>query len=134
MPRRFCVLIVEDDDPLRRCLAELLVAQGWSVHPTASGLEAVELAKTYTLDFSLLDLHLPGITGLEVLRRIARQGRVLPSIMMSGQASREEARLALAEGSVFKFLRKPLDLEHLRGSMELLIQHHFGPRPGHRNF
>ena len=58
----------------------------------------------------------------------SRRFRPLPSIMMSGQATREEASLAIAEG-VFQFLRKPLDLDNLRGSMELLIQHHFGPYP-----
>ena len=126
MPRHFSVLLVEDDDPLRTCLTDLLAAQGWSVYAAGSGPEAVELARKYTLDFSLLDLHLPGMSGLEVLRRIASCGRPIPSIMMSGQASREEASAALGEG-VFRFLRKPLDLEHLRQSMELLIQSHFGP-------
>jgi DNA-binding response OmpR family regulator len=133
MSRSFTVLLVEDDDPLRRVLAELLAAEGWRVHATGSGTEAVLLAKTHSLDFSLIDLHLPGISGLEVLRTITKEVRPLPSIMMSGQASRKEAQLAVAECSVFKFLRKPLDLEHLRGSMELLIRHHFGPWPGHGN-
>jgi DNA-binding NtrC family response regulator len=49
--------------------------------------------------------------------------------MMSGQATREERQIALAEG-VFQFLRKPLDLHHLRGSVDNLIRHHFGPYPG----
>jgi CheY-like chemotaxis protein len=128
MPR-FSVLLVEDDDPLRRCLAELLSARGWSVYPAESGYEAIELAQMHAMDFSLLDLHLPGISGIEVLRRIASQGRSLPSIMMSGQASQEEARAAISQG-VFEFLRKPLDLDHLRRSMDLLIQYHFGSPPG----
>ena len=128
MSRHFSVLLVEDDDPLRRCLQELLAAEGWSVHATGTGTEAVRLARLHQVDFSLLDLHLPGMSGLEVLRTISREVRPLPSIMMSGQATREEASLAIAEG-VFQFLRKPLDLDNLRGSMELLIQHHFGPYP-----
>lgn len=128
MLRHFSVLLVEDDDPLRRCLQELLAAEGWSVHATGTGQEAVRLARLHQMDFSLLDLHLPGMSGLEVLRIISREVRPLPSIMMSGEATREEASLAIAEG-VFQFLRKPLDLNNLRGSMDLLIQHHFGPSP-----
>ena len=129
MARRFSVLLAEDDDPLRGCLVELLAARGWSVHAATSGLEAVDLALTHRPDFSLLDLHLPGISGLEVLRRLSSDGRVIPSIMMSGQASAEEARAAVNQG-VFEFLRKPLDLEHLRRAMDLLIIHHFGrPSP-----
>lgn len=131
MPNRYTVLLVEDDGPLRRCLAELIADKGWRVHATGSGSEAVELAKTHAVDFSLVDFHLPGITGLDVVRTITREVRPLPSIMMSGQASSEEAKLALAEAMVFQFLRKPLDLQHLRGSMEMLIRHHFGPGPGH---
>ena len=129
MSNRFTVLLVEDDDPLRRCLRDLLAAEGWSVHATAFGLEAVELARTHPVDFSLVDFHLPGMSGLEVLRTITDELRPLPSIMMSGEATNEEARMALAQHGVFRFLRKPLDLQHLRGSMSSLIQHHFGPQP-----
>lgn len=129
MHRRFSVLLVEDDDPLRRCLKELLAAEGWHVHATGTGHEAVQLARVHRLDCSLLDWHLPGMSGLDVLRVITREVRPLPSIMMSGQASHEEASLALAAG-VFRFLRKPLDLDNLRGSMAQLIRHHFGPTPG----
>lgn len=128
MSRHYSVLLVEDDDPLRRCLSELLAGQGYLVHATGSGPEAVRLAKLHPLDFSLLDLHLPGMSGLDVLRTISREVRPMPSIIMSGLATKEEASLVLAEG-VFRFLRKPLDLNNLRGSVQLLIQHHFGPPP-----
>jgi CheY-like chemotaxis protein len=131
MARPFTVLLVEDDDPLRRCLQELLAAEGWLVHATGTGPEAIELAKIHLPDFSLLDWHLPGMSGLEVLRAISREVRPLPSIMMSGQATPAEASLARAAG-VFQFLRKPLDLQSLRGSMHLLIRHHFGPQSGGR--
>ena len=129
MTRRFSVLLVEDDDPLRSCLSELISAWGWSVYPTASGPEAIELARQIQIDFSLLDLHLPGMTGIEVLRQIRREVRPLPSIMMSGQASPEEAHAALSAG-VFQFLRKPLDLDNLREAMQTLIRHHFEAPPG----
>jgi DNA-binding response OmpR family regulator len=133
MVRSFSVLLVEDDDPLRRSLADVLAAQGWSVYPTGSGREAVELARLHPLDFSLLDLHLPGMSGLDVLRTIRNEVRPLPSIMMSGQASQEEAMAALNQG-VFRFLRKPFDLHHLRQAMDLLIHHHFGSPGSPRSF
>lgn len=129
MTRQFSVLLVEDDDPLRGVLAEYLSSCGWTVHSTGVGQEAVNWAQTKPVDFSILDLHLPGMSGLDVLRAISqhesRGGRPLPSIMMSGQASREEAFSALRAG-VFKFLRKPLELNELRLSVDLLIRRHFG--------
>ena len=130
MSANFQVLLVEDDDPLRQRLSELLSAEGWQVRATPSGQEAIELARRYRIDFSLLDMHLPGITGLEVIQTICREVRLVPSIMMSGQASDLETKQALAEQAVFRFLQKPLDLDYLRGSMQMLIRHHFGPDTG----
>jgi DNA-binding response OmpR family regulator len=115
--------VVEDDDPLRISLVDVLSSRGWQVHAAARGLEAVELARRFALDFSILDLHLPGMSGLEVLRRISSEIRPLPAIMMSGQATREETDAAISEG-VFRFLRKPLDLGQLRFCMDQLIRQH----------
>jgi DNA-binding response OmpR family regulator len=125
MPKAFSVLLVEDDDPLRVCLTEVLASQGWIVHQAASGGRALELARSVPLDFSILDLHLPGMSGLDLLRIISSEIGPLPSIMMSGRASREEAAAALGSGA-FSFLRKPLELNGFRASLRQLIQHHFG--------
>lgn len=120
------MLLVEDDDPLRAILAELLEARGWRAYATAHGHKAVELAKQNYLDFSILDMHLPGITGLEVLTHISREVRPLPSIMISGAATQQETEAMLQSG-VFRFLRKPLALDHLQQCLDQLIQHHFPP-------
>jgi DNA-binding response OmpR family regulator len=123
MSRPYTVLVVEDDDPLRISLVDVLSSRGWRVHAAARGAEAVDLARRFTLDFSIVDLHLPGMSGIEVLRRISSEIRPLPAIMMSGQATREETDAALSEG-VFRFLRKPLDLGQLRFCMDQLIRQH----------
>ncbi len=127
------MLLVEDDDSLRVCLGEFLADHGWEVALAASGGEAIRLAMAKRFDFSILDFHLAdGQTGLDVFRRICSV-RPLPAILMSGAANRDEASRALQAG-IFTFLRKPLELERLRQSVQLLIRHHFGgpvgwPRP-----
>ena len=124
------VLLAEDDVALRRCLAEVLAANGWSVHAADSGPAAVAVARQVPLDFSLLDMHLPGMTGIEVYRAIALERGPLPWILMSGQATPEDAALARALGA-HTFLRKPLDLTALRNCLaELICQHFGGTRPG----
>jgi len=128
MSRPYSVLLVEDDDPLRAILAELLQARGWRTYSTDHGDEAVELAKQNHVDFSILDMHLPGITGLEVFAHISREVRPLPSIMISGAATRQETQAMLRSG-VFRFLRKPLAFDHLQLCLDQLIRHHFPP-PG----
>lgn len=128
MSQGFRVLLVEDDDPLRGCLDEFLASQGCDVAATAFGAEAIRLARSQSFDFSILDFHLPGMTGLEVLRAI-QSFRPMPSIMMSGMASLEEAAAAQRAG-VFTFLRKPLDLAQLRNTLDQLVRHHFGTGGG----
>ena len=123
MARSFRVLLVEDNDPLRGCLDEFLASRGWTVRSTGYGQEAVELALSMQFDFSILDFHLRGMTGLEVFQAITRQ-QPMPSIMMSGEASHEETVAAQSAG-VFTFLQKPFELNRLRSTVDLLIRHHF---------
>ena len=124
MHQSFRVLLVEDDDSLRSCLSEFLACQGWDVAATAFAHDAVRLAQQQRFDFSLLDFHLPGTTGLQLFQQLAAV-RPLPAILMSGLASAEEAAAAQHAG-FFAFLRKPLDLARLRGALQGLIQAHFG--------
>jgi CheY-like chemotaxis protein len=124
MSQSFRVLLVEDDDSLRLCLNEFLAGHGWSVAATASGNEALAMARQQRFDFSILDFHLPGTNGLELFRQLAAI-RPLPAILMSGLATLEDTAAARRAG-FFTFLRKPLELERLRQSVQRLIQHHFG--------
>jgi len=121
MSQNFSILLVEDDDPLRRCLAEVLAARGWNVHSTGVAQEALEIARRCHVDFSILDFHLRGVTGLDVLLAISREIGPLPSIMMSGLASQEETAAALRAGA-FTFLRKPLELHNLFSAVDQLIR------------
>jgi DNA-binding NtrC family response regulator len=124
MVQSFRVLLVEDDDSLRSCLGEFLASQGWEVGATGHATEALRLMQLHRFDFSLLDFHLPGMTGMQLFQQLAAM-RPLPAILMSGLASPEEAAAAQHAG-FFAFLRKPLDLVRLRQSLELLIRTHFG--------
>lgn len=126
MSRNLSVLIVEDDDPLRAVLAELLSEWGCTVYPTQHAKQAFDVVRHEPIDFSILDMHLPDMTGVEVFRTIRKDFKVnLPAILISGEASPEEARQALDLG-MFRFLKKPLDLNTLRQCLDLLTRQHFG--------
>ena len=124
MPQSFRILLVEDDDSLRGCLVEFLQSQGWGVDATAFATEALQLARGQRFDFGLLDFHLPETTGPQLLQQLLAL-RPMPSILMSGLANASEVAAAQQAG-FFTFLRKPLDLNQLRQSLERLIQSHFG--------
>lgn len=133
MSQTFRVLLVEDDDSLRCCLGEFLADHGWNVAATAFGQEAVDLARRQRFDFTILDFHLPGTTGLQLFQQLMAI-RPLPGILISGLASAEEAAAARRAG-FFTFLRKPLELERLRHTVHQLIQTHFGgPLAFHPNW
>lgn len=127
MPKNFSVLLVEDDDPLRAVLVDLLRQWGCDVFSTDAGDEAIALARRNPIDFSILDMHLPGTTGVEVFRTIRAEIGALPAILISGGASPADAARALELG-MFRFLRKPLEIHTLRRTFDTLIAQHFGPR------
>lgn len=124
MAQSFRILLVEDDDSLRVCVSEFLAMEGWDVAATGEGGEAVTLAQHRRFDFSILDFHLPGITGLELYQKLGAV-RPLPAILMSGLASTDEA-MAARNAGFFSFLRKPLELGLLRHTVQQLIRAHFG--------
>ncbi len=129
MSRPYSVLLVEDHDSLRHILVELLRDRGWTIYPTDDGHNAMRILRRVQPDFGILDMHLPDSTGLELFQTIAREFGPLPSIMMSGDATPTETAAALQAG-VFKFLRKPIAMQHLQRSLDLLIQSHFPTSPG----
>lgn len=124
MAQSFRILLVEDDDSLRVCVSEFLAMEGWDVAAAGEGNEAMFLASRRRFDFSILDFHLPGITGLELFRQLGAV-QPLPAILMSGLASPDEA-MAARNAGFFSFLRKPLELVQLRQTVEQLIRAHFG--------
>lgn len=131
MTKNLTVLLVEDDDPLRDVLTELLRNWGCVVYPADHAHQALDVVRHAPIDFSILDMHLPGMTGLEIFRAIRREkGAPLPSILMSGEATAEDARRALELG-MFRFLRKPIEVDTLRHCLDTLVAQHFGTKFDH---
>jgi len=113
------VLLADDDREVRCGVAELLSPLGLEFLHAESGPETLEIVRSERphLDLMLLDMHMPGFGGLEVLSRLTRLGDfTLPCICCSGEATDELERLALAAGAR-AFLRKPLQPLALRGEV-----------------
>ena len=119
------VAIADDDEGLRQVLAEFLAHQGFDVLLAVDGRHAFELVGRESPRFSILDFHMPGLSGLEVLRLLAkgspRRERKLPCILMSAEASPEERREARRFGA-FRFLEKPLHPEDLLRSIGDILE------------
>jgi two-component system, NtrC family, nitrogen regulation response regulator NtrX len=116
------VLIIDDERNLRRMLRALLEAEGYAVEEADRGDRGLEAAESFQPEVVLLDLVLPGGSGLEVLPRILDRHPGLPVVMMSGEATLADAMEATRRGA-FHFLEKPLTPEAvlvtLRGALEV---------------
>ncbi len=106
------VAVVDDEESVRRALRRLFLAAGMDVETYASGQEFLAALQVRRPDCAVLDLRLPGLTGLDVLERLAAAGVHLPTVIVSGHDQPGVAELALAAGAV-AYLRKPLDQESL---------------------
>ena len=102
------VAIVDDDQSVRRALARLLTASRFEAITFASGQEFLESLSIGRPDFVVLDLHMPGMNGLDVLAALAEAGVALPVIMITGRASSESQARCVAAGAV-AYLSKPLE-------------------------
>ena len=104
------ILIVDDEGNIRRLLRALLEAEGHEVREAGSAEEGLLAAETVPPEAILLDLMLPGMSGLDALPRFADVAPGAPVVMMSGQATLSDAVEATRRGA-FHFLEKPLTPE-----------------------
>jgi CheY-like chemotaxis protein len=111
-PRRPRVLLAEDDAPLRKVMAHVLADAGMEVSPVGHGGEAIELVRARDFDVALVDVVLPGIGGIELVRRIRELRPALPVLIASGHAGlfREAG---LEKLGVRRVLTKPFQLAEM---------------------
>jgi DNA-binding NtrC family response regulator len=105
------VLIVDDDAASRRLLRVRLEAMGCAVAAVADGTEALNEIKKHEPGLMLLDLQMPKMGGIEVLRELARQGAKFPVVVISAHGSIESAVDAMKQGA-YDFITKPIDAKH----------------------
>jgi CheY-like chemotaxis protein len=104
------VAIVDDEEPVRKALKRLLRASGLDAESYASGQDSLEAAALREPDCVLLDLHMPRMSGLQVLRALQAARRTLPIIVITAHDAPEAREQCLAAGAS-AYLRKPLE-EH----------------------
>ena len=109
MPR---ILVVDDEEEVRTILYRFFTKRSYEVRTTETAVEAMNILESETVDVVLLDIQLPGISGLEALRRIQTYWPDMPVIMISGQGDEAVARETLKAGA-FDYVVKPLDFDYL---------------------
>jgi DNA-binding NtrC family response regulator len=106
------LLIVDDDEPLRETLVRRFRRQGMVITEADSGEEALVKAAQTRHDVALLDLHLPGMSGVELLGKLKETQPELEALMLTGHGSIETAIEAMRKGA-YDYLAKPCHLPEL---------------------
>ena len=121
-PKR--VLLVEDDRFLRRACEASLRQRGLTVVTAADGEEALRLARTEAPDLVLLDLLLPKLTGLEVLRTLKAEDatRAIPVLVLSNSSREEDVQRVLKLGAVGYLVKANLSLQELGERVTRLLE------------
>lgn len=117
------VVIVEDQTAIRELITEMLDSRGKFrvVGSTGDGTEGVALALKHRPDVLILDINLPGITGIEVLRRLHNEAPKMRVLVFSGKTERQLAPGLLKEG-VCGFVNKNAPLSELRQALDAVAE------------
>lgn len=113
------VLVVEDEAALREQLAARLKQEGHVVDAAADGKEGWYFASEYPLDIAIIDLGLPLLSGIEVIRRLRAAGKVFPILILTARGSWQDKVQGLEAGAD-DYLVKPFEMEELLARLKAL--------------
>jgi C4-dicarboxylate-specific signal transduction histidine kinase len=106
------LLLVDDEDNFRQTLAKRLAKRGLVADQAADGEQCLSILENKAMDVVVLDVKMPGMSGIEVLRQIAASCPNTEVILLTGQASASDGVEGIKSGA-FDYLTKPIELEHL---------------------
>ncbi|MFU8812471.1 MAG: response regulator transcription factor [Balneolaceae bacterium] len=115
------VLIVEDDLDLARLLKINLTGEGFKVHHAGDGLLALELYKEKKPDLAILDVMLPKLDGFEVCKRIRKENRQIPILMLTAKSEEVDKVLGLELGAD-DYLTKPFSVRELLARVKAIFR------------
>jgi two-component system response regulator PhoP len=119
------ILIVEDDHRLLEIVSEQMRQAGYAVDAVADGEEGLFYGEEYPLDLAIIDLGLPGISGLELIRKLRNSGQKYPILILTARAQWQEKVEGLEAGAD-DYLTKPFHVEELKARVNALLRRSAG--------
>jgi DNA-binding response OmpR family regulator len=121
------ILVVEDSEKLRRAIQFALRKAGYAVDATGDGAEGLWFAESNDYDALVLDLMLPGLDGLTVLRRLRDGGRDTPVLILTVKSEVTD-RVAGLRAGADDYLSKPFAFDELLARVEALVRRRYGQK------
>jgi len=119
------IAVVDDDQSVRDALENLISSVGYEVKVFASGEAFLDSDMPANTDCAVLDLRLPGISGVELQRKLAADGQSIPSIIITAQGN-DQAESEAAAGGAIAFLKKPFKEEVLLAAIDSALKAKLG--------
>jgi two-component system KDP operon response regulator KdpE len=116
------ILIVDDEPPIRRFLRTALAAQDYRVEEAGDGETALDFLKHNPVDLIILDLGLPGMDGLELVRRLRGDGSTTPIVILSSRDD-EAGKVAALDLGADDYVSKPFGVEELSARVRAALRH-----------
>ena len=113
------ILIVDDDAAVRGILYDLL-SQRHECHTASMAEEAFQYLEVENYDVIITDIAMPGITGVELLKRVQLRDEATPVILISGKGSEQDSKSLLALGA-FAYVTKPFTLDEIEQVVERAV-------------
>ena len=127
------ILIVDDETNILSSLKEILTDEGYDVSVTGDGLDALDMIQSDPPDLLLLDIWLPGMDGIEVLKTVKTYHPDIEVLIMSGHGTIDAAVKATKLGA-FDFIEKPFSMDHLTQSVQNVLKFKKNPSEKTKNF
>ncbi len=119
------VLLVEDEAPLRETLAARLQREGFAVDTAVDGAEGLYMAREVPFDVAIVDLGLPKLSGIDLVRGLREAGRRYPVLILTARGSWQDKVEGLKSGAD-DYLVKPFHIEELLARMNALVRRSAG--------
>ena len=115
------ILIIEDEPKLRAHLRNGLENQNYRVDDSGDGQDGLYLATEYPFDAAIVDLGLPGLSGIEIIKALRQQGKTLPILILTAR-DRWQDKVEGLEAGGDDYLAKPFQMEELLARLKALLR------------
>ena len=115
------ILLIEDDERLVESLGARLRDAGYALDVSTDGVEGLYVGEEFPIDLAIIDLGLPGLNGLEVIRRLRQGGRAFPILVLTARSDWQDKVEGLEAGAD-DYLTKPFQVEELMARINALLR------------